>query len=89
MTEKTENFIRRLRWRAYHFCQSNSQPVNESANGYFGFKTLTTPPPKEHLNAFENDLCDLIQKVDSQMFRTPSNKNSGKMSKVSSHQIIC
>ena len=46
LTEKTENFIRRLRWKAYHFCQSNSQPVNESANGYFEFKTLTTPPPK-------------------------------------------
>ena len=64
LTEKTENFIRRLRWKAYHFCQSNSQPVNESANGYFGFKTLTTPPPNEHLNAFENDLYDLIQKVE-------------------------
>ena len=30
---------------------------------YFGFKTLATPPPKEHLNTFENDLYDLIQKV--------------------------
>ena len=50
------NFIRRLRWKAYHFCKSNSQPVNKPANGYSGFKTLTAPPPNEHLNAFENDL---------------------------------
>ena len=64
MTDKTENFIRRLRWKAYHFCKSNSQPVNEPANGYSGFKTLTAPPPNEHLNAFENDLYDLIQKVE-------------------------
>ena len=64
LIEKTENFIRRLRWKAYHFCKDNSQPVNESANGYFGFKTSTAPLPKEHFNAFENDLYDLIQKVE-------------------------
>ena len=64
MTDKTENFIRRLRWKAYHFCKSNSQPANELANGYFGFKTLTTPPPNEHLNAFENYFYDLIRKVE-------------------------
>ena len=64
LIEKTENFIRRLRWKAYHFCKDNSQPVNESANEYFGFKTSTTQPPNEHLNAFENDLYDLIQKVE-------------------------
>ena len=49
LTEKTENFIRRLRWKVYHFCKSNWQPVNESVNGYFGFQTLTTPPPNEHI----------------------------------------
>ena len=64
LTEKTENFIRRLRWKAYYFCKDNSQPVNESTNRYFGFKTPTTPPPNEHLNAFKNDLYDLIQKVE-------------------------
>ena len=63
-TEKNENFIWRLRWKTYHFCKCNSQPLNESTNGYFGFKTLTTPPPNEHLNGFENDLYDLIQKVE-------------------------
>ena len=56
LTEKTE--------KAYHFCKENSQPANESANGYFGFKTSTTLPPNERLNAFENDLFDLIQKVE-------------------------
>ena len=64
LTEKTENFIRKSRWKAYYFCKWNSKPVNESANGYFGFKTRTTPPPNKHLNAFENDLYDPIQKVE-------------------------
>ena len=64
LTEKTKNFIKRLGWKAYHFCNSNLQPVNESTKGYFGLKTLITLPPNEHLNAFENDLYDLIQKVE-------------------------
>ena len=64
MTEKIENFITRLRWKVCQFCKGNSQAVNESENGYFGFKTSTTTPPNEHLNAFENDLYDLIQKVE-------------------------
>ena len=34
------------------------------ANGYFGFKTSTATPPNDHLNAFENELYDLIQKVE-------------------------
>ena len=29
LTDKTENLIRRLRWKAYHFCKSSSQPVSE------------------------------------------------------------
>ena len=64
LAEKTENFIRRLKWKAYHICKDNPQPVNEPANGYFGFKTSTTTPPNEHLNAFENDLYGLNQKVE-------------------------
>ena len=64
MTEKIENFITRLRWKVCQFCKGNSQAVNESPNGYFGFKISTTTPPNEHLNAFENDLYDLIQKVE-------------------------
>ena len=87
LTEKTENFIRRLRWKAYYFCKDNSQPINELTNGYFLFKTPTTPPPNEHLNAFKNDLYDLIQKVE---FINVQNSFQQKlMSKVSSHQIMC
>ena len=63
LTEKIKNFVKRLGCKAYHFRNSNLQPVNESTNGHFGLKTLITPPPNEHLNVFENDLYDLIQKV--------------------------
>ena len=65
---KNQKLIRRIRLKAYHFCKDNLQPVNESANGYFEFKPSTTTPPNEHLNAFENDLDDLIQEVNSQIW---------------------
>ena len=61
---RNQKLIRRIRWKANHFCKDNPQPVNESANGYFEFKTSTTTPPNKHLNAFENDLDDLIQEVE-------------------------
>ena len=53
---KNGKLIRTIRQKAYHFCIDNLQAVNESANGYFEFKTSTTTPPNKHLNASENDL---------------------------------
>ena len=85
LTDKTENFIRKLTWKAYHFCKRNSQPLNESENGYFEFKTLTTPPPNAHLNAFENDLYDLIQKVE---FTNVQNTLQQKLKKCPKCQVI-
>ena len=61
--KKAENFIRRLRWKAFHYCKNSPQPVNEPVSGSFGFKATATPPQNDHLNAFENDLYDLIQQV--------------------------
>ena len=61
---KNQKLYQKIKMESLPFYKSNSQPVNELANGYFGFKTLTTPPPNKHLNAFENDLYDLIQKVE-------------------------
>ena len=85
MTEKIENFITRLRWKVCQFCKGNSQAVNESANGYFGFKTSTTTPPNEHLNAFENDLYGLNQKVE---FANVQNTFQQKL-KSSNNMLVC
>ena len=60
---KNRKLYQKIKMESLPF-ESNWQPVNELVIGYFGFKTLTTPPRNEHLNAFENDLYDLIQKVE-------------------------
>ena len=40
---KTEHFLRRIRWKVYHFLK-NSKEKTETEN--FGFRTLNTPPKK-------------------------------------------
>ena len=63
MVEKVECFLRRLRWKAYHFCKENDQGDNRQLTN-FGFKTSATLPQKEYLNAFENDTYEMIRKVE-------------------------
>ena len=58
MVEKVESFVRRLRWKAYHFCKENR--TNDQCKN-FGLKTVVTPPQNEDLNAFENDMYDMIR----------------------------
>ena len=63
MVEKVESFVRRLRWKAYHFCKENREN-NSGQCKNFGFKTVVTPPQNEDLNAFENDMYDMIRNVE-------------------------
>ena len=54
MIEKVENFIKRIRWKAYFYDNEDQRDNNSNSN--FGFKSDKTPPQSEHLNAFEDDL---------------------------------
>ena len=63
MVEKVESFIRRLRWKAYFFCKDAKRYDNASVNS-FGFKSLATPPQNEHLKAFEDDIYEIIRKIE-------------------------
>ena len=71
-TEKTIKNFRRLRWKAYHFCKSNLQSVNESIKESFGFKK--TLPPNMYLNPFESALYDLIQQIEFSYFQNLTRK---------------
>ena len=63
MVEKVENFIRRLRWKAHHFYKDNG-PNDSRQFDNFGFKTSATPPQNEYLNAFENDMYEMIRNIE-------------------------
>ena len=51
--EKTEQFIRRLRWKAYYFLNGNE----------YGFKSRNSPPQISELLPFEEDMAQLIQNI--------------------------
>ena len=63
MVEKVESFIRRLRWKVHHFCKDNGQNDSRQSDN-FGFKTSATPQQNEYLNAFENDMYEMIRNTE-------------------------
>lgn len=68
---KVENFIRRIRWKAYFF---EKQTVNndEEKKENFGFKSNAAPPPNDALAAFENDLYEMVRSIE---FKSSTSKN--------------
>ncbi len=60
-TAKVEMFIRRVRWKVYHFENPGSSKDNEHMN--YGFKSPYAPPKNSLLNKFESDLCNLIKNI--------------------------
>ena len=57
--EKTEDFIRRLRWKANYFLNRTESTANKS----YGFKSRNSPPQIHELIPFEEDMTRLIQNI--------------------------
>ncbi|XP_048587788.1 uncharacterized protein LOC125570293 [Nematostella vectensis] len=60
LIEKTEHFLRRMRWKAHFFL--NPDPTSSSKETY-GFKSTKNPPPIDELKDFEDDMLKMIQSV--------------------------
>ena len=58
--DKTEQFLRRMRWKAFHFLKQEKSAAKET----FGFKTKNCPPVIEELQNFEEGMTQIIQKVE-------------------------
>jgi len=54
-------FLKRMRWKA--FFAETEEDRNEKKET-FGFKTAKTPPQHEQLNAFEDDMYELMRSVE-------------------------
>ena len=57
---RTTDFVRRIRWKVYHFTKGTDK--NAGRNNY-GFKSLKNPPANRYLTGFEEDLVEIIRKV--------------------------
>ena len=57
--EKTEHFLRRMRWKAYHFLN----PTESTSKETYGFKSGNSPPRVNELIPFEDGMLNLIQNI--------------------------
>ena len=62
LIEKVESVIKRMRWRAFFFLKSDQSDTN-STEEHFGFKSRKCPPRVEELQAFEEDLLEMVESV--------------------------
>ena len=60
---RTEDFIKRLRWKAFFFLNELQPDSDPTPRETFGFRTPNTPPPILQLRSFENDLYKLLSSI--------------------------
>ena len=65
---QTENFLRRVRWKVYHYL-SNSEENGENGTN-FGFPSPLTPPKNQILYNFENEMYEMIRSIEFEPVRT-------------------
>ena len=59
---RVEQFLRQLRWKAWHFKNPKKGDVEKKET--YGFKTSNTPPQDKDLEVFEEELWDLVRNVE-------------------------
>ena len=56
---KLESFVKRMRWRAYHFINGKCEEDRDDREKY-GFNSTKSPPQVQELKHFEEDLIKLV-----------------------------
>ena len=69
LIEKTENFLKRLRWKAWLFLNKNtddddSEEELDTKIDFYGFRTSKLPPHVHELQDFEKELYHLISNIE-------------------------
>ena len=73
LINKSEHFIKRLRWKVYHFL---NKPNNVENVKNFGFNSMNSPPKNPLIYEFENDMYNMIQNI---QFKNVKNNFQSKM----------
>ena len=68
LIEKTEQFLRRMRWKAHFFLNPDTTSCSKET---YGFKSTKNPPPVEELKDFEDDMLKMIQSVKFKQVNNP------------------
>ena len=68
LIENTEQFLRRIRWKAHFFLNPDTASPSKET---YGFKSTKNPPPIEELKDFEDDMLRMIQSVKFKQVNSP------------------
>ena len=68
LIEKTELFLRRMRWKAHFFLNPSTA---SSSKQTYGFKSTKNPPPIDELKDFEDDMLNMIQSTKFNQVNSP------------------
>ena len=71
MIDKAESLVGRMRWKVYHYLNEMDGCVNR--NNY-GFKSSKSPPSHKALEAFEDDLFEMIRTIEFRDYINPFQK---------------
>ena len=63
LIHKTEHFVRRLRWKVFHFLNKSNNNDDDERNT-FGFRSPLSPPRNQLIYEFENDLYNMIKTIE-------------------------
>ena len=63
LIDRTEEFIGRIRWAAFHFLNPNDKTSKKPPLETFGFRTNVAPPQIKELAPFEHELYELIANI--------------------------
>ena len=72
MMAKTEQFIQRIRWKAFFFLNPD---VKKSNIKTYGFKTAKTAPHVMEIKKFEHDLYEIVTNIKFTDFRSTFQRN--------------
>ena len=76
LINKTEDFIQRLRWKAFFYLRKDEAPKTQKNT--YGFRTAKNAPQIPELTPFENDLSNMISNLE---FKNNTNKFQKDLSK--------
>ena len=72
LIEKTEQFLRRMRWKAHFFLNPDT---STSSKDTYGFKSTKNPPPPpppiDELKEFEDDMLKMVQSTKFKQVNDP------------------
>ena len=94
LIDKTSNFIRRIRWKAFYFLKSQEdsfgsdssddtlEPEQTRDRQNFGFRSENSPPPIREISNFEKDIRNLVENIKFNKHKSEFQKQLSKDVKI-------